>query len=386
MSDVRLLVPITAIPTIYLIIGLGFLRGFSIYLVPSIIWLLVFFVLFSYDPVPRETSKAMVMLGFAVGLIHVALLFNIALMITGMGKTPYSLTPLGLAINAFFVYSRVLGMEFSRALIIKKMRRRPALAVAVTAIVFAVVLIPLQSIFVLASPKDITIFLASKALPLIAQSALASYLALIGGPWASIAYISVVEAVMHYSPYLPSMGWMWSSLVGVMIPIIGFIIINMALALSLPRMNRKHVNLKNRVRKGSLSLVTVSMLVLVMWASMGAFGAKPIVILGDSMKPTINVGDIVIVGKISPSSIKPGDIIQYYREGIGVITHRVAAVEHNDRGLYFVTKGDALDEPDPWLVPSDYVIGKVIFVIPKIGWITIALRSIPQALISLFSG
>jgi len=347
---------------------------------------LIFFVLFSHDPVPREISRAIVMLGFAVGLIHIALLFNVALMITGLGKTPYSLTPLGLAINVFFVYSRVLGMEFSRALIIRRLSRRPALAIAITAVAFAIFLTPMQSILILQGPKDATIFLASRVLPLIAQSALASYLALIGGPWASIAYVGVLEAVMHYSPYLPSMGWMWTSLTGVMIPIVGFIVINMALALSLSRMKKKHVNLKNRVRKGSLSLITMGMIVLVMWASIGAFGAKPIVILGGSMKPAINVGDIVIVSKVSPSSIEPGDVIQYYREGIGVITHRVVAVKYIDGKLNFVTKGDAMDEPDPWLVPSDFVIGKVIFVIPKLGWITIALRSIPQFLVSLFGG
>ena len=384
MRDVRLLVPITIVPALYLITGLSLLKGFSVYLVPSIIWLLIFFVLFSHDPVPRETSRAIVMLGFAVGLIHVSLLFNVALMITGLGRTPYSLTPLGLAINVFFVYSRVLGMEFSRALIIRKLSRRPALAIAITAVAFAIFLTPMQSILILQGPKDATIFLASRVLPLIAQSALASYLALIGGPWASIAYVGVLEAVMHYSPYLPSMEWMWTSLTGVMIPIVGFIVINMALALSLSRMKKKHVNLKNRVRKGSLSLITMGMIVLVMWASIGAFGAKPIVILGGSMKPAINVGDIVIVSKVSPSSIEPGDVIQYYREGIGVITHRVVAVKYIDGKLNFVTKGDAMDEPDPWLVPSDFVIGKVIFVIPKLGWVTIALRSIPQFLASLF--
>ncbi len=92
------------------------------------------------------------------------------------------------------------------------------------------------------------------------------------------------------------------------------------------------------------------------------------------MRPAIEVGDIVIVKKVSVDEISVGDVIQY-REEHYTVTHRVVDVMQNGEQKIFITKGDANDVVDD-PVSGDRVVGKVVFVIPRIGLVTLMLRDL----------
>ncbi|NJD98567.1 signal peptidase I [Thermococcus sp. LS1] len=99
------------------------------------------------------------------------------------------------------------------------------------------------------------------------------------------------------------------------------------------------------------------------------FGFQYVVILTDSMEPKIHPNDLVIT---YPShDVHVGDII-LYRIEIGNSTyrilHRVIEINTDENGqIYYITKGDNRERPDPWVVYPDQVIGKPLLVIPKIG-------------------
>ena len=93
------------------------------------------------------------------------------------------------------------------------------------------------------------------------------------------------------------------------------------------------------------------------------------VVRSESMKPTLNMGDVVIVGPVK-GQIKPGDIISYERGGELVI-HRVIEVE--DR--YLQTKGDAVEDPDPWEVSLADVEGVFVFKVPYLGFLSSFVRT-----------
>ena len=63
-----------------------------------------------------------------------------------------------------------------------------------------------------------------------------------------------------------------------------------------------------------------------------------------------------------------GDIIAFYRPMQGdVIVHRALnKILVNDK-WYFMTKGDNNVAPDPWEVPEDNIIGKVIAIVHKLS-------------------
>ena len=78
-----------------------------------------------------------------------------------------------------------------------------------------------------------------------------------------------------------------------------------------------------------------------------------------SMANTINIGDIVVV-KVN-ETFKENDIIVYKEEN-SFITHRVIKIDGQD----LITRGDANNSEDK-PIKSDQILGKVIYVIPKIG-------------------
>lgn len=93
-----------------------------------------------------------------------------------------------------------------------------------------------------------------------------------------------------------------------------------------------------------------------------------LVVLSGSMEPSMSPGDAVIVKEAPASEIEEQDIITFQRPGSDTpTTHRVAEVQQTEDGVAYVTRGDALEQPDQGLVPHDRVVGEVIFIIPFIG-------------------
>lgn len=85
-----------------------------------------------------------------------------------------------------------------------------------------------------------------------------------------------------------------------------------------------------------------------------------------SMSPKFPVDTLIIVQKIQPENIKPGDVITYILNEDGLlVTHRVVKV--NIGSKTFITKGDANNTQDAAPVQWENTVGKVIFGIPKLG-------------------
>ncbi|HOK82386.1 MAG TPA: signal peptidase I [Clostridia bacterium] len=89
-------------------------------------------------------------------------------------------------------------------------------------------------------------------------------------------------------------------------------------------------------------------------------GFSAAIVVTPSMSGTIEVNDMVIIQE--KDAYSEGDIITYEKGG-KYITHRIVGAE----GDLFVTKGDNNDSPDRPAVDKSQIVGKVVFVIPKIG-------------------
>jgi signal peptidase len=104
------------------------------------------------------------------------------------------------------------------------------------------------------------------------------------------------------------------------------------------------------------------------------------VVSSGSMIPVLNVGDIIIVRGVDPSQIGIGSIIIFHspRSYETPIVHRVIAIQNENGGLYFKTKGDNNPNPDNWYpmpgVPSRYVMGIYVAKIPYLGLISLSLK------------
>lgn len=96
-----------------------------------------------------------------------------------------------------------------------------------------------------------------------------------------------------------------------------------------------------------------------------------------SMSNTIEIGDVVIV-KIT-KEVQENEII-VYSEDNNFITHRLITKDENGK---FITKGDANNSEDK-PIEETQILGKVIYIIPKIGSFKRAILS-PQVLILILT-
>ena len=100
------------------------------------------------------------------------------------------------------------------------------------------------------------------------------------------------------------------------------------------------------------------------------------------MVPSINVLDVVVTMRVNnPENLKKGDIITFnstdYRYSGVLVTHRIVDIEKTSSGEYlFTTKGDNNNTPDSSRISFNEIYGRVLFRIPKIGYIQYYLSSI----------
>lgn len=108
------------------------------------------------------------------------------------------------------------------------------------------------------------------------------------------------------------------------------------------------------------------------------FGAY--IIITGSMEPNIMIDDAVITMRRNKEDIKVNDVITFVSQNPNhngvTITHRVVGIVKLDNGkISYRTKGDYNSIPDSSLVEYDNILGKVLFKIPKIGYLQAIIKN-----------
>jgi len=96
------------------------------------------------------------------------------------------------------------------------------------------------------------------------------------------------------------------------------------------------------------------------------FGIKTFSIISGSMRPTININDIIIVKQCEERDLKKGDIISFKVDD-EIITHRIVLIENIDGKTVYSTKGDDNNVIDTKNVEYNQIEGKYIGKIPRVG-------------------
>ena len=96
------------------------------------------------------------------------------------------------------------------------------------------------------------------------------------------------------------------------------------------------------------------------------FGIYMFNIISESMEPTLEKNDLVVVQKCEPSELKIGDIITFKQDD-RTVSHRISVITKENGVIKFRTKGDNNEILDPDEVYTEQVYGKVLFRIKKIG-------------------
>ena len=140
---------------------------------------------------------------------------------------------------------------------------------------------------------------------------------------------------------------------------------------------KNKLNRKNKIKKvidfiiyPIVSILLICCIIVVLQAvknpgqTPNLFGYKFFNVISGSMKPNLEIGDVVIIKEIE--NINKGDIITFKQQDF-IITHRVVDIINEDGKIYYQTKGDNNNSNDENLVEFKDIEGIYVYRIPKIG-------------------
>lgn len=108
-----------------------------------------------------------------------------------------------------------------------------------------------------------------------------------------------------------------------------------------------------------------------------AIGWRPYTVLTGSMRPVIQPGDVVMDRPIPMRDAHVGDVVTFSdpsRSGV-LVTHRIRSISRGPVQTEVETRGDANNTSERWTIKTADRVGKVIYVIPKVGHVAHAIRT-----------
>ena len=119
------------------------------------------------------------------------------------------------------------------------------------------------------------------------------------------------------------------------------------------------------------------------------FGIAPYTVLSGSMEPHYHVGSLIYVKSVDYKTLEVGDDITYLVDEDTVVTHRIIEVlvdEEDPDTLRYFTQGIANDIPDSVSVHYKNIIGKPVFTIPYLGYISDYIQNPPGMYVAIVAG
>ena len=136
-------------------------------------------------------------------------------------------------------------------------------------------------------------------------------------------------------------------------------------------------------------LVTVVVLLAIALVGVRVIGLKPYAVLSGSMRPAYEVGSLIYVKSVDYKELKVGDPVTYMISEDTVVTHRIIEVlvdEEDPDTIRYFTQGDANDQPDGTSVHYKNIIGKPVFTIPYLGYVSNYIQNPPGKYVAIAGG
>ena len=99
-------------------------------------------------------------------------------------------------------------------------------------------------------------------------------------------------------------------------------------------------------------------------------GFTPLSVVSDSMAPTFNAGDLIIIKKCDPATLVEGDIVTFHtiiNNEFALNTHRIDEIQTMGDVRSYVTKGDNNAIADIHMISDGDIVGKYVAKLPYFG-------------------
>lgn len=116
----------------------------------------------------------------------------------------------------------------------------------------------------------------------------------------------------------------------------------------------------------------IALVLVIALGGVRLFGITPYVITSGSMIPKYPVGSVVYVKEVDIGTLNVGDDISFYFSDDIVATHRIRSIDTKSREVmtYGINNKDSLGNQinDASPVGFDYILGKVVWSLPFLGY------------------
>ena len=335
---------------------------------------------------PYKTDKYKKTITFYV--IVTVITYGIVFLLSGIfltyGNNPYSNTFKGIMLNMYSMGLVAICIEYIRYKLINNVSKNDKkLIFVLIVLIFTFRDIPFNTII-----NNLNIYFLFKTIfitivPSIMKNILFTYIAIYTDYKPAAIYQILYYLILWIPPALPNAPWVFNSIIDILFPLI----LLLYCMYEVSSKDKLHLyKLSNPIEPKGLIPLTAG-IVLVIWFAIGIFPIKPIGIASGSMKPNLNVGDLVFIQKCNANNIEINDVIEYQRNEFSVI-HRVVDKYQKDGETFFITKGDSNSNQDSDPVSEEKLKGKVIGKIPYLALPTIWIDSLSgrQAYVDVETG
>ena len=212
------------------------------------------------------------------------------------------------------------------------------------------------------SKQDVIRYLTVTLIPIISKNLAFSFVIRDCGYKPIIIFDLIFKLYPYIIPYVPNPNEFMSSMINMITPILfAFRIENFYVM--------KNEYIEHGVyfkRKINDYFVPVTLTIVLAYLFSGYFRYYAVVVASESMLPSLEVGDLVVLDQNS-STYKRGDIIAYKKNN-KIIIHRINKIVDIDGDEYYYTKGDSNKSIDEFVVENEMIIGKVKFKLSHIGY------------------
>lgn len=285
--------------------------------------------------------------------------------LTGFANNPFNRSLQGIFLNALYYIPIIFLKEMTRYVLLENIsREKPLKLCALIVIAFTICDVENYSIlFSLSTLNEWMEFIFRTMFVNLCLNIFFTYTSYYSSYVGNIIYRIIPTIFMLLLPFLPDIPWALSVIIEVLPPFFGFLIIEKIVA------KEKYNDVPQSELKFNYQIFIVPLTLIFIFVifGLGYLKVVPVAVATNSMKPIFQRGDAVVISKKDRENIEVNDIIQYRLQDITVI-HRVIEVKKTNGQVTYITKGDNNNTIDIYPVREEQIIGKLKYVIPKIGY------------------
>ena len=286
----------------------------------------------------------------------------------GFVYTTYSRSLGGIIRNVITSSLVILTIEYIRDIILQKGRYYRSiilLSIIVSTLLELLFLVNILGFKSRISSLEITLVII---LPCLFRNIFLTYCTYYFGKINSIIYHLAMVVISYIVPIFPDLGDYVSSIIIIIHPFI--LMVSTALSFFYHSEKIKDTyKFKKYEKVGKYVYYFIIFILLIMVYLVSDLGRFTILAIGsESMHGSIDKGDVVLIDK-KKTNYKVGDVLAFNYNGT-VIVHRIVEVNKDNT---YITKGDANNGKDNWIVNNKMIKGSVNFYVKYVGWPTVKL-------------